>query len=83
MAADVLTAAATAADFGTEIATAVWAAGTRTLTSISGLGIALATKLTKYVQLLARKDAAIATGPQASLFRLRAGIQRMSTRGGR
>lgn len=56
---------ATATGFSThsaaDVATAVWAAGSRTLTSISGLGIALATKLTKYVQLLARKDSAIAT----------------------
>ncbi|HEV8655644.1 MAG TPA: hypothetical protein VGR85_09055 [Candidatus Limnocylindria bacterium] len=34
MAADVLTAAATATDFATEVATAVWASGTRTLTSL-------------------------------------------------
>lgn len=34
MAADVLTAAATAADFGTEVATAVWASATRTLSAL-------------------------------------------------
>ena len=49
-----------------DAATAVWAAGTRTLTSISGLGIALASTLTKYVQLIVRKDAAIATTTRPS-----------------
>jgi hypothetical protein len=34
-----LTAAGTAADFGTEVGTAVWASGTRTLSSVSGLTI--------------------------------------------
>lgn len=51
----------TATGFSTHSAADVWAVGSRTLTSISGLGIALASKLTAYVQLLARKDAAIAT----------------------
>lgn len=53
-------------------ATAVWAAGTRTLTSITGLGIALAAKLTKYVQLLARKDSAIATDNATELTEINA-----------
>lgn len=55
-----------------DVATAVWAAGSRTLTSISGLGLALATKLTKYVQLLARKDAAIATDNGTELTEINA-----------
>lgn len=71
-AADAITAAKVASDVGTEIATAVWASGTRTLTSISGLGIALASKLTKYVQLLARKDSAIATDNATELTEINA-----------
>jgi hypothetical protein len=39
MAADVLTAAATASDFGTEVGTAVWATATRALTDKSGFGV--------------------------------------------
>lgn len=50
----------------------VWAVGTRTLTSISGLGIALATKLTKYVQLLTRKDSAIAADNATELAEINA-----------
>lgn len=39
MAADVITAAATAADFGTEVGTAVWATATRALTDKSGFSL--------------------------------------------
>jgi hypothetical protein len=62
----------TATGFSTHSAADVWASGTRTLTSISGLGIALATKLTKYVQLLARKDSAIATDNATELTEINA-----------
>lgn len=41
-----LTAAGTAADFGTEVGTAVWASATRTLTSLSGLTVDTVTTLT-------------------------------------
>lgn len=41
-----LTAAGTAADFGTEVGTAVWANGTRTLTSLAGLTVDTVTTLT-------------------------------------
>jgi hypothetical protein len=40
-----LTAAGTAADFGTEVGTAVWASATRTLTSLSGLTVDTVTTL--------------------------------------
>ncbi len=50
----------------------VWSAATRTLTSVSGLGIATAAKLTKYVQLLARKDSAIATDNATELTEINA-----------
>jgi hypothetical protein len=46
LAANVITAAATAADFGTEVGTAVWASGTRTLTSLAGLTVDTVTTLT-------------------------------------
>jgi hypothetical protein len=46
LAANVITAAATHSDFGTEIGTAVWASGTRTLTSLSGLTVDTVTTLT-------------------------------------
>ena len=42
----VITAASIAADAGTKIATAVWASGTRTLTSLSGLTVDTVTTLT-------------------------------------
>lgn len=44
-----LTAAGTAADFGTEVGTAVWASGTRTLTSLSGLTVDTVTTVTNNV----------------------------------
>lgn len=78
LAADVITAtsiqanAFTAAKFAAGAFDAVWTVATRTLTSISGLGIALATKLTKYVQLLARKDSAIATDNATELTEINA-----------
>lgn len=62
----------TAAKFASGAFDAVWTVGARTLTSISGLGIALATKLTKYVQLLARKDSAIATDNATELTEINA-----------
>lgn len=46
MAADVLTAAATAPDFGVEVGTAVWATAARTLTSLAGLTVDTVTTLT-------------------------------------
>lgn len=46
LAADAITAAKVAADVGTEIATAVWASGTRTVTSLSGLTVDTVTTLT-------------------------------------
>lgn len=46
LAANVITAAATAADFGTEIGTAVWATGTRALTTLAGLTVDTVTTLT-------------------------------------
>lgn len=64
--------ALTAAKFASGAFDAVWSVSTRTLTSISGLGIALATKLTKYVQLLARKDSAIATDNATELTEINA-----------
>src|SRR5690606_13892571 len=51
---------------------AVWSVATRTITSISGLGIALASKLTKYIQLLARSDSAIATDNSTELTEINA-----------
>lgn len=62
----------TAAKFASGAFDAVWTVATRTLTSISGLGIALATKLTKYVQLLARSDAAIVTDNATELTEINA-----------
>lgn len=46
LAANVITAAATASDFGTEVGTAVWATAARTLTSLSGLTLDTVTTLT-------------------------------------
>lgn len=51
----------TAAKFAAGAFDAVWTVTSRTLSSISGLGIATAAKMLAYVRLLARKDAAIAT----------------------
>lgn len=48
MAADVLTAAATAADFGTEVGTAVWASTTRLLTAGTNIALAKGTGITGF-----------------------------------
>lgn len=56
----------------TSTATAVWASATRTLTSVSSFGLATAAKLLAYVQLLARKDAAIETDNATELTEINA-----------
>lgn len=64
--------------FGTlvaDITTAVWSAGSRTLTAFSfGSAYATAAKLLAYVRLLARKDSAIATDHATELTEINANV---------
>ena len=66
MAADVMTAAAAAADLGTELATAVWASGTRTLTALGAGVIASGTivsdELNNIADALLKRDWTAVTG---------------------
>lgn len=64
--------ALTAAKFASGAFDAVWSVATRTLTSVSALGLATAEKLLAYVQLIVRKDAAIATDNAAELTAINA-----------
>lgn len=77
MAANTLTAAATAADFGTEVATAVWAATTRLLTAGTNIVLAKGAGITGFNDLSAAQvnaevdtaiaDAALATAANLSI----------------
>jgi hypothetical protein len=63
MAADVLTAAAAAADFGTEVGTAVWATATRVLTAGTNIALAKGTGVTGFNDLSAAQvNAEVDTG---------------------